>query len=305
MHKVESRAKKTIQDWRESLLWIEYGSVRTGAAIKGEINKNNPRVNANHLQLHLVYHTAGASQFCGLGGVEGYEWNFVLCAQYIYICVSRSSIVQELCGVESSKFRFRGWMDAIEVPVHMRKLEYVDGARKNPESTARIAGGGPTDTSTATKAAGSEPGEERKNGGSTCCSCACRLGRDRQKGKDRSEITPSAPNNTPTTATHSSRPAATLRVVSGANELSGTITLPFAPELEPDADADPDRAEANEEGVNEAKERAVTEGTYHMTTHAAQTREVGGVAGTPNTIVLPVTVVLEDLVPLWAELEAN
>jgi hypothetical protein len=45
--------------------------------------------------------------------------------------------------------------------------------------------------------------------------------------------------------------------VPGSNELGGTIILPLATEVEPDADADADEADANEECVNDAKKRLV------------------------------------------------
>jgi hypothetical protein len=45
--------------------------------------------------------------------------------------------------------------------------------------------------------------------------------------------------------------------VPGSNELGGAIILPLAPEVEPDADADADEADAEEECVNDTKERMV------------------------------------------------
>ncbi|KAJ7791638.1 hypothetical protein B0H13DRAFT_1935906 [Mycena leptocephala] len=45
--------------------------------------------------------------------------------------------------------------------------------------------------------------------------------------------------------------------VPGSNELGGAILLRLAPEVEPDADADADKADTNDECVNDAKERMV------------------------------------------------
>ncbi|KAJ7787658.1 hypothetical protein B0H13DRAFT_2395183 [Mycena leptocephala] len=100
------------------------------------------------------------------------------------------------------------------------------------------------------------------------------------------------------------------------NELGRTGTLPLAPEFELNAEADADKADADNEGVNEAKKRlvgaAVEEGAQYnshpsitassfkekshcMTTHAAQTQEVDAVAGTPNTIAAARSAAGEDV----------
>ncbi|KAJ7807717.1 hypothetical protein B0H13DRAFT_1928859 [Mycena leptocephala] len=110
-------------------------------------------------------------------------------------------------------------------------------------------------------------------------------------------------------------PAVALRVVSAANELGDAI---LAPEVEPDADTDAE-TDANEECVNEAKEILVGvagaapvdktgrgDAPHNDTPFRHQQSCLASKWSCSTELgVLVLRVALEELMPLWTELEVN